>query len=119
MLSDFAPAKLLAWQLRQAEAAAEAWQTQGHVFTMEDSRPLDTAYLTRLFQALRKGRMRGAAPSSAFHGLTHCYASLMIGSGADICRVSKLLAHASISITAEVYRHLIGRAAPDAGEWGR
>ena len=33
--------------------------------------------------------------------------------------VSKLLGHASISIAAEVYHHLIGRAAPDAGEWGR
>jgi hypothetical protein len=36
----------MAWQLRQAEeaeAAAEARQTEGHVFTMEDGRPLDPA----------------------------------------------------------------------------
>ena len=53
-LSDFAVATLLAWQLRpaqEAETAAEAWQTEGHVFTMEDGRALDPAYITRLFQA--------------------------------------------------------------------
>jgi hypothetical protein len=39
-LSDFATATLLAWQLRQAkaaEAAAEAWRTEGHVFTIPDA----------------------------------------------------------------------------------
>lgn len=41
-LSDTAVAALLTWQLRQAEEreGQEAWQTQGHVFTMEDGRPL-------------------------------------------------------------------------------
>ena len=28
---------------REAEAAQETWQTHGHVFTMEDGRPLDPA----------------------------------------------------------------------------
>ena len=63
-LSDFAVATLLAWQLRQAqeaEAAAEAWHTEGHVFTMEDGRALDPAYVTRLFQTLRKGTGEPAA----------------------------------------------------------
>jgi len=48
-LSDFAVATLLAWQLRQAEeyeAAQEGWQTEGHVFTMEDGRGLDPAYVS-------------------------------------------------------------------------
>jgi hypothetical protein len=56
-LSDFAVATLLTWRLRQgqeAEAAAEAWQSEGHVFTMEDGRALDPSYITRLFQKLRK-----------------------------------------------------------------
>jgi site-specific recombinase XerD len=35
-------------------------------------------------------------------------------SGADIAVVSKLLGHASISITADVYGHLIGTVASDA-----
>ena len=52
-LSSLAVATLLAWQLRQAEeaeAAAETWQTEGHVYTMEDDLGLDPAYVTRFFQ---------------------------------------------------------------------
>jgi integrase len=115
-LSDFAVATMLAWQLRQAEeaeTAAEAWQTEGHVFTMDDGRPLDPAYVTRLFQKLCKGPGEELPPLS-FHGLRHCAASLMLASGADIAVVSKLLGHASISITADVYGHLVGTVASDA-----
>ena len=53
---------------------------QGHVFTVEDGRPVDPAYLTRLFQTLRKG------PEETLPRLRHRYASLTIASGTDICR---------------------------------
>jgi integrase len=115
-LSDFAVATLLAWQLRQAveaENAAEGWQTEGHVFTMEDGRALDPAYITRLFQMLRKGPGE-ELPDLTFHGLRHCHASLMLASGADLAVVSKLLGHKSITITADIYGHLIGTVASDA-----
>jgi hypothetical protein len=52
-MSDAATAALLTWQLRQAdeaENAAEAWVGDGHVFTLEDGRPLDPAYVTRPFK---------------------------------------------------------------------
>jgi site-specific recombinase XerD len=42
----------------------------------------------------------------------------MLASGADIAVVSKLLGHASISITADVYGHLVDRCI-GRGEWGR
>jgi integrase len=115
-LSEFAFATLLTWKLRQdqeAEAAAEAWHTDGHVFTMDDGRALDPAYITRLFQKLRKGPGK-ELPYIKFHGLRHCAASLMLASGADIAVVSKLLGHASIAITADVYGHLVGTVASDA-----
>jgi integrase len=115
-LSDFAVATLLAWQLRraeEAEAACEAWQTDGHIFTMQDGRALDPAYVTRLFQWLRKGPGE-VLPQLTFHGLRHCHASLLIASGADIAVISKLLGHASVAITADVYGHLIGTVASDA-----
>ena len=106
----------MAWQLRQAEeaeAAQEAWQTEGHIFTMQDGRPLDPAYITRLFQKLRIGHGEELPPLT-FHGLRHCHASLLIASGADIAVISKLLGHASVAITADVYGHLIGTVASDA-----
>ena len=115
-LSDFAVATLLAWQLAQAqeaEAAQEVWRTEGHVFTMEDGRPLDPAYVTRLFQKLRKAGGEELPPLT-FHGLRHCHAALLIASHADIAVISKLLGHASITVTSNVYGHLIGTVASDA-----
>jgi integrase len=113
--SDAAVGALLSWQLRQAEeaeAAQEAWRTEGHVFTMEDGR-VDPSYVTRLFSTLRKAGGEELPPLN-FHGLRHCAASLMLASGADIAVVSKLLGHASIAITADVYGHLVGTIAQKA-----
>jgi site-specific recombinase XerD len=84
--SDFAGATPLARHLREAEeaeAAEEAWQADGHVFTMEDGRALDPSYVTRLFQRLRKGP-EDELPATSFHGLRHCAVSVMLASGADI-----------------------------------
>jgi integrase len=68
-------------------------------------RPLDPPYITRLFQKIR---LQGdPLPEATFHTLRHSAASLMLAGGADISTVSKLLGHASISITADVYSHLI------------
>ena len=115
-LSDAAVGALLSWQLRQAaeaEAASAAWRTEGHVFTMEEGRALDPSYVTRLFSTLRKVGGEELPPLS-FHGLRHCSASLMLASGADIAVVSKLLGHASIAVTADVYGHLVGTIAQKA-----
>jgi integrase len=118
-LSGAAVAALLAWQLRQAqeaEAAADAWQNpHGYVFTNELGQPLDPALVTRTFQRLRRGnRPYEELPPLSFHGLRHCAASLMLASGADIAVVSKLMGHASISITSDVYGHLVGTIAQQA-----
>lgn len=113
-LSDDAVAALLTWQLRQGEereAAQEAWQTDGHVFTMEDGLPLDPAYVTRLFQKIR---LAGEPlPGLTFHGLKHCAGWLWLAAGVDISIVSKLLGHSSISVTSDIYAHLFkcGRSA--------
>ena len=114
-LSDAAVAALLSWQLHQTgeqEAAQEAWQGDGHVFTMEDGRPLDPAYITRLFQKIRTDGE--PLPALSFHGLRHSAASLMLAGGADIAVVSKLLGHASIAITADVYASLVGNIGQQA-----
>ena len=103
------------WGLRQQEereAAQEAWVGDGHVFTMEDGRALDPAYVTRLFQKIRK--QGEPLPELTYHGLRHCYGSYLIEVGTDIAIVSKLMGHASISITADIYGHLVGTAASDA-----
>jgi site-specific recombinase XerD len=85
---------------------------EGHVFTMEDGRALDPAYVTRLFQKIRL--QHEPLPALSFHGLRHSAASLMLAGGADIAVVSKLMGHASISITSDIYAHLVGTVASDA-----
>jgi hypothetical protein len=79
------------------------------VFTLEDGRPLDPAYVTRPFK--RFISKATCFPPFTFDGLRHCFASLALASGADIAVVSKLLGHASISITSDVYGHLVGTVA--------
>jgi integrase len=113
-LSSAAVAALLAWQLRQAEeaeTAAEAWVGDGHVFTMEDGRALNPTYVTRLFEKIRKA---AELPPLTLHGLRHSFGSLMLASGADIAVVSKLMGHASITVTSDVYGHLVGTIAQEA-----
>lgn len=80
---------------------------------LEDGRPLDPSYVTRLCQRLCKGGGEELPPLT-FHGLRQCAASLMLASGADIAVVSKLLGHASVATTADVYEHLIGTIAQEA-----
>ena len=90
---------------RSTGAAASPWTTTGHSI-----RP--TSYGCSRSSAKGPGK---ELPYIKFHGLRHSAASLMLASGADIAMVSKLLGHASITITADVYGHLVGTVASDAG----
>jgi hypothetical protein len=65
--------------------------------------------VTRLFKKIHQ--QVDMLPPLTFHGLRHCFASLALAGGADIAVVSKLLGHASISITSDVYGHLVGTVA--------
>jgi integrase len=88
-----------------------AYSPSGYVFTYEDGSPLKPQYVTRLFDKLRA---RADLPVMILHGLRHMSASLMIASGTELVVVSKRLGHSSISITSDIYGHLIGSASRDA-----
>lgn len=138
-LADPAVAALEGWRLRQSLDAQEwgdAWRGEGHVFTMEDGRPLDPSYVTRLFERLRmktEQRLRDEQAKSladggmteaqveshmekqgvrlsrlTLHGLRHVAATYMWTDGRDILAVSKALRHSSPAVTAAVYTHLTG-----------
>ncbi|NKR11220.1 MULTISPECIES: tyrosine-type recombinase/integrase [Paenarthrobacter] len=115
-LDDRAAGALIGWQIQQKqeqEAAQEAYSPSGYVFTMEDGRPLKPQYATRLFEALRT---KAGLPKLTFKGQRHEHASLMIAADVDIAVVSKRLGHSSISITSDIYGHLIGSASRKAAE---
>jgi integrase len=115
-LDDRTVGALLGWKASQEAQEAlwgDAWQASGYVFTYEDGSALRPQYVSRLFDKLR---VKAGLPKITFHGQRHENASLMIASGADIAIVAKRLGHASVSITADLYAHLIGSASRQAGE---
>ncbi|QOI63652.1 site-specific integrase [Arthrobacter sp. TES] len=115
-LDDRAAGALIGWQIQQKqeqEAGQEAYSPSGYVFTMEDGRPLKPQYATRLFESLRT---KAGLPKLTFKGQRHEHASLMIAADVDIAVVSKRLGHSSISITSDIYGHLIGSASRKAAE---
>ena len=81
-----------------------AWEHAGFVFTRLDGRPLDpvkvTKEFTRVIRKLGLGRVR-------FHDLRHTHASLMLQAGIHPKIVSERLGHASVSITMDVYSHVL------------
>lgn len=106
-LDDRAVGALVAWQIAQAgeeAAAGPLWVGDGRVFTMEDGRPLKLQYVTRLFEKLRE---QAGLPRMTFHGLRHQQASLQLAAGTDIAVVSKRLGHSSVSVTSDIYSHLL------------
>lgn len=115
-LDDAAVGALVAWQIAQSGERAQwddAWLSSGYVFTYENGEPLRPQYVTRLFDSLRAA---ADLPEMTLHGLRHMHASLLLASGADTALVSKRLGHSSISITSDIYTHLIGDAARRAAE---
>jgi integrase len=110
----FVGGALLEWQLRQQaehKALGTKWDNNTYVFTYEDGRPLLPQYVSRTFDKLRE---QAGLPRMSFHGLRHESASLLLANGADIGLVSKMLGHASLAITSDLYTHLIGRADREA-----
>lgn len=106
-LDDRTVGALVAWQVTQEterHLMAGAYADSGHVFTMEDGRPLKLQYVTRLFDKLRAA---AGLPAMTFHGLRHQHASLQLAAGTPLAVVSKRLGHSSIAITSDTYSHLL------------
>ncbi|MDQ3447803.1 MAG: site-specific integrase, partial [Chloroflexota bacterium] len=64
---------------------------------------LDTWNVTRALQAALE---RAGLPRVTFHSLRHACATLLIEQGEELTVVSRLLGHANLATTADVYAHL-------------
>ncbi len=100
-------------QLEDRLAWGPAWTDTGYVFTTECGEPLHPERVTVLF-----GRLVVAAgvPKVRLHDLRHTSASLMLAAGVHPKVVSERLGHSSVSITLDLYSHVIPGLQAEAAE---
>jgi len=93
---------------RQAEwrlSAGETWDSSGLVFTTSQGTPLHRATVAH---ALSKVCKRLSLPPLSPHGFRHLHASFLIARGLPIPAVSARLGHSRVSVTLDVYSHVVG-----------
>ena len=81
------------------------------VFRRVDGTCVHPTSLSRRFEALVR---QTTLPEIRLHDLRHTFASLMLQAGVNVKVVSEMLGHASVSITLEIYSHVIPGMAEDA-----
>jgi integrase len=97
-------------QLEEKKRLGTLWQENGLVFPSSVDTPLLGGNLNRAFKALLK---RASLPQSfRFHDLRHTCATLLLKQGVNPKFVQELLEHADISLTLNVYSHVL----PDVGD---
>ena len=98
-LSDQLIAKLREWKLICPRGQHDL------VFPNLAGNPISHANLLQrmFYPTLRRAGLR----KIRFHDLRHTFASLLISSGADVVRVSRMLGHASPAVTLQVYSHVL------------
>jgi integrase len=85
------------------------------VFCRVDGSPLEPNTVSHVFRRL----MRAAELHVHLHSLRHTFASLMIAANVNIKVISEWLGHSSISVTMDIYGHLmsgVGRSAAEQAD---
>ncbi|MEN6608481.1 MAG: site-specific integrase, partial [Bryobacteraceae bacterium] len=85
-------------------AAGEEWQEHGFVFTSSIGTPLDGPNVIKQLHAILK---KTGLPIIRFHDLRHTCATLLLVQGVEARRVMELLGHSSITVTLNIYSHVI------------
>jgi integrase len=102
---------------RQAEArlaAGASWQDSDLVFTNAIGRPIEPVVLNRDYKALLK---KAELPKTLrFQDLRHSAASLLLAQGVHPRAIMELLGHSSITVTMNVYGHVMPAMMREAAE---
>ncbi|GHP00735.1 site-specific integrase [Reticulibacter mediterranei] len=93
------------------QVVGSAWQEQGLVFCRKDGKPLSPTFVIDQFKALLK---QAGLPTIRFHDLRHSTASMLLALGVHPKVVQELLGHTTISITMDIYSHVLPSMQRDA-----
>ncbi len=98
-------------QLQVKKEAGEAWQEHNLVFSTALGTPLNPSKVIDRFKTLLK---RAGLPDIRFHDLRHSTASILLGMGIHPKVVQELLGHNQISMTMDIYSHVMPGMHKDA-----
>jgi len=91
-------------QLEEKLLAGSNWVESGLVFTSAIGTPVDPRHVKRHLDPLLK---KAELPHYRVHDLRHFCASLLLAQGVPLKVVSEILGHSQISITADLYIHVL------------
>ena len=96
------------------QAAAEQWHNDWNlVFTHDDGRHLDPMRITTAFRTAVRD---APVPRRRLHDLRHVHATLLLQAGVPVKVVSERLGHAQISLTLDIYAHVLPAMDADAAD---
>lgn len=91
-------------QLEERLAFGELWTDTGLVFAREDGTAIHPHSLMRFFEH----RIKNAdVPTIRFHDLRHTHATLGLAAGVPAKVMQERLGHANVSITLDLYTHVV------------
>jgi integrase len=116
-LPDSVVRALRTHRARQAQdrlVAGMSWKDQDLVFTNRNGRPIEPILLHRDYKVLLKN---AELPTTLrFHDLRHSAASLLLAQGVHPRAIMELLGHSSITVTMNVYGHVMPAMMRDAAD---
>jgi integrase len=101
-------------RVRQLDAklqAGETWQERSLVFCTSVGTPLNPSKVIDRFKTLLK---RAELPEIRFHDLRHSAATILLSMGVHPKVVQELLGHNQISMTMDIYSHVLPTMQKDA-----
>jgi integrase len=91
-------------QARQREIVGKPLSDSDFVFAHIDGEPIDPDTVTQAFGNILQ---KAGLPHLRFHDLRHTHATLMLKAGVHPKIVSERLGHAKVSITLDIYSHIL------------
>lgn len=98
-------------QTKWRQNAGDAWEEHGYVFTTPTGRYIHPNTLYARFKALLK---KAGLPDIRFHDLRHSVATQLLSSGVHPKVVQEILGHSQISMTMDIYSHVLPTMHQDA-----